>query len=450
MHGRSGTVAILLAAVALAVPGAACAADSVLTGAAAFGDWRQSDPGVTRLIRPADLPPPFATRSASNAPGLVAMPANATLKTLPGFTATLLASGFEQPRVVRTAPNGDLFVADSSANTIVVLRLDSAGKVAKRSVFASGLAQPYGIAFYPPGDQPAWVYVGNAGSVVRFPYRSGDLEASAPAETVLSGIPPFGHWTRDLAVAPDGKTLYLALGSGSNVGGDVRGLPEGGLAAWAASHPLGELWGPEEGRAAVVAFAPDGSNRRVYATGLRNCSGLAIEPATGDPWCVVNERDGLGDNLVPDYATRVGEGAWYGWPWYYIGANEDPRPPLKGQRPDLAGKATVPDVLFQAHSAPLGIAFYEGAMFPAEYKGSAFVALHGSWNRGQRTGYKIVRLLFDNGRPTGAYEDFVTGFVVSSDNVWGRPVGVAVAKDGALIVTEDGNGTVWRIAYEHR
>ena len=174
--------------------------------------------------------------------------------------------------------------------------------------------------------------------------------------------------------------------------------------------------------------------------------GLTIQPATGEPWCVVNERDGLGDNVPSDYATSVQQGHFYGWPWYYIGDNEDPRKPLKGQRPDLAGKVTVPDVLFQAHSAPLNIKFYDGNMFPADYKGDAFVAMHGSWNRGKRTGYKIVRLKFENGKPTGAYEDFMTGFVVSADQVWGRPVGLAVAKDGSLIVTEDGSGTIWRVA----
>jgi glucose/arabinose dehydrogenase len=196
----------------------------------------------------------------------------------------------------------------------------------------------------------------------------------------------------------------------------------------------------------VRAYDPDGKNGRVVATGLRNCSGMTVQPATGALWCVVNERDGLGDDVPFEYATSVKQGAFYGWPWHYIGDHEDPR--HAGERPDLAGKATVPDVLMQAHSAPLNIAFYEGGMFPAEYRGDAFVALHGSWNRGTRTGYKVVRLKFEDGRPTGAYQDFMTGFVVSDAAVWGRPVGVAVAKDGALIVTEDGSGTIWRVAYD--
>ena len=207
------------------------------------------------------------------------------------------------------------------------------------------------------------------------------------------------------------------------------------------------MWGPtaEEWRADVLAFDADGSHRRIFASGLRNCTAEAIAPATGALWCVVNERDGLGDDLPPDFATSVREGAFYGWPWYYIGNHEDPR--LKGQHPDLEGRVTIPDVLIQPHSAPLGITFYDGAQFPQDYRGDAFVTLRGSWNRARRTGYKVIRLRFANGRPTGEYEDFLTGFVVSDQAVWGRPVGIAVAHDGALLVSEDGNGTIWRIAY---
>lgn len=195
----------------------------------------------------------------------------------------------------------------------------------------------------------------------------------------------------------------------------------------------------------MLAFGPDGQNRQIFATGIRNCVGLAVEPKTGDLWCSTNERDGLGDNLPPDYLTRVGEGKFYGWPWYYIGDHEDPR--HKGERPDLAGKVTLPDVPIQPHSAPLEMAFYDGAMFPSEYRGSAFAALHGSWNRHFRTGYKVVRAILEHGVPTGEYEDFLTGFVTADGGVWGRPVGVAVAKDGALLVSEDGNGTLWRVSY---
>jgi glucose/arabinose dehydrogenase len=213
---------------------------------------------------------------------------------------------------------------------------------------------------------------------------------------------------------------------------------------WKATRPLGAAWDTEERRADVLTFDPDGKNEKVFATGLRNCSGLTIQPATGQLWCVVNERDLLGEETPFEYATSVRDGAFYGWPWYYIGGHEDPR--HKGERPDLNDKVTVPDVLMQAHTAPLQITFYEGAMFPADYKGSAFVTMHGSWNRGQRAGYKVVRLLFANGKPTGEVEDFMTGFVVSDRAVWGRPVGLAVAKDGSLFVSEDGSGTIWRVS----
>jgi glucose/arabinose dehydrogenase len=425
-------------------------ASDVLTGAAAFTDWTGSKPGVTRLIRPEDLPAPFVTKSASNAPGLAAMPEGARPEVPMGFKVDLVASGFEQPRVIRTAPNGDLFVADSEANQIHVLRMqDGSAAPAENSVFADGLNQPYGIAFYPLGPNPEWVYVANTDGVVRFPYKSGDLKASGKAETIVDGLPTGYHWTRDIAFSPDGSRMFVSVGSGSNIGEDVTGEPEGGIAQFAASHATGAMWGAELDRADVLSFNPDGSDRKVFATGLRNCSGMTVQPENNALWCVVNERDELGDNLPPDYATVVKEGQFYGWPWYYIGDHEDPRAPLKGQRPDLAGKVTVPDVLFQAHSAPLGITFYEGDMFPAEYKGDAFVTLHGSWNRGNRTGYKVVRMMVDDhGKPTGEYQDFMTGFVLSKDKVWGRPVGVTVAKDGALLVTEDGAGTIWRVAHE--
>ena len=439
--------------VSLVIAGSALAADQpVLKGPAAFGDWRADEPGVRRLIKAEDLPKPYATKSASNSAGLVDMPAGAKPRLPPGFSAELVASGIDNPRVVRIAPNGDLFVADSEANQVRVYRLtEGSAKPAEKSIFAGNLNQPYGIAFYPPGNDPQWVYVANSDSVVRFAYRNGELKASGEPETIVENIPANHHWTRDIAFSPDGKTLYLSVGSGSNVAEDMGKKPEGGLEAWVKSKPLGATWGAEEGRADVQAFDPDGKNGRIVATGLRNCSGMTVQPATGALWCVVNERDALGDNVPFDYATAVKEGAFYGWPWYYIGNNEDPR--HKGARPDLAGKADIPDVLMQAHSAPLNIAFYDGKDFPAdtgfpkEYRGDAFVALHGSWNRGNRTGYKIVRLLFKDGKPTGEYEDFMTGFVVSDGEVWGRPVGVAVASDGALIVTEDGNGTIWRVTY---
>ena len=255
---------------------------------------------------------------------------------------------------------------------------------------------------------------------MRFPYGSGDLTASAEPEQIVDRIPGLHHWTRDLVLSPDGKTMFLSVGSGSNIAMDMSREPMGGLDKWRKEQPLGAAWDTEEKRAAVLAFDPGGGNERIFAAGLRNCSGMTIEPASGQLWCVVNERDELGDNVPFQYATTVREGAFHGWPWYYPGGYEDPR--SKGERQDLAGDVTTPDVLMQAHSAPLNIAFYDGEDFPTDYRGDAFVTMHGSWNRGVRTGYKVVRLIFEDGKPTGEYEDFMTGFVVSDKQVWGRPV----------------------------
>jgi glucose/arabinose dehydrogenase len=353
--------------------------------------------------------------------------------------------------VLRVAPNGDVFVAASDAGKILVYRLTPGSATpAQSGVFASGLNEPYGMAFYPAGANPQWLYIANTDGVVRMPYHSGDLKASAAAQTLVEHLPTGHHWTRDIVFAPDGQHFYVSVGSGSNVAQQMGATPrgQGGLGAWVRDQPLGATWGDEARRADILVFDPLGHNERIFATGLRNPSGLTIDPATGGLWTVVNERDELGDNLPFDYATHVTEGAFYGWPWYYIGGHEDPR--HLGERPDLQARVTLPDVLFQAHSAPLQIVFYQGDNFPAEYRGDAFVALHGSWNRARRTGYKIVRLLFDkNGKPTGAYEDFMTGFVAGDNAVWGRPVGVAIAQDGALLVCEDGNGTIWRVAHRN-
>jgi glucose/arabinose dehydrogenase len=419
------------------VAGTALAAEAVLTGPAAFGDWRTDAPGVRRLIAPADLPPPYATRSAAN-PSQEAPRTDAVLPNAPpGFEVDLFAQRLEEPRVARTAPNGDVFVAESGAGRIRVFRPDPAGvSPVEGAVFAEGLLRPFGIAFYPSAD-PQWVYVGTSGAVVRFPYRSGDTKASGPAQTIAHLPVGGGHWTRDVAFSPDDKTMFVSVGSATN---DADGVPpDPGLT------PPGASGGVELDRADVLAFDPDGAHERIFATGIRNCSGLTVQPSSGALWCAVNERDGLGDNLPPDYAAHVVEGGFYGWPWRYIGDHEDPR--HEGQRPDLAGKAIVPEVLFQAHSAPLGITFYDGGQFPAEYKGDAFVAFHGSWNRTKRTGYKVVRLLMKDGNPTGAYEDFLTGFVADDQSVWGRPVDVAVTKDGALLVTDDEGGAIWRVRW---
>jgi glucose/arabinose dehydrogenase len=442
------TIAAALAIAALPMPALAQDAQAdVLTGEAAFGGWEQDHPGVRRHFTAEDLRP--VGGDTANFGNVVPMPEGAMPVVPEGFSVEMVASGLKTPRVIRRAPNGDLFVAESDANQIRVFRVpDDSAKPSEDSVFADGLNRPFGIAFYPAGDNPEWVYVANSDSIVRFPYKSGDLEASGEPETIVPKILWTHHWTRDILFGPDGK-LMLSVGSGSNVALDMFPMPlsEGGLEAWKKEKPLGAAWDTEEKRAAVLAYDADGGNEAIFATGLRNCSGMTVQPATGALWCVVNERDGIGDDTPFEYATAVQQGKFYGWPWYYIGDNEDPR--QTGKRPDLKGQVTIPDVLMQAHSAPLQIVFYQGNQFPAEYQGSAFVTLHGSWNRGKRTGYKVVRLLFDEaGKPTGVYEDFMTGMVISDADVWGRPVGVEVGKDGSLFVSEDGNGTIWRIAHE--
>lgn len=403
-------------------------AGRVQTGQGALGDWTTDAPGVRRHIKPADLPKPYATRSVDAGSRVAARPEGAWPQVPAGFKVEEYAKGLEGPRLIRTAPNGDLFVAESYAGRVRVLR-GAGGKAEVSEVFAAGLERPFGIAFYPPGPDPQYVYVANTGSVVRFPYRSGDLKARGEAETVVSNIPGGGqlrgggHWTRDVVFSPDGKRMFVSVGSRSNVSDDES----------------------ETRRARILEFTPEGKNERDYATGIRNAVGLAVNPQTGELWASVNERDELGDDLVPDYITRVREGGFYGWPWYYIGANQDPR--HEGAHPELRDKVVVPDVLIQSHSASLGMTFYTGAQFPKEYAGDAFASEHGSWNRARRTGYKVIRVPLRSGVPTGEYEDFMTGFVTPSGEVWGRPVGVAVGKDGALFVSDDGSNTIWRVSY---
>ncbi len=437
-----------LAAGLLGRPAAAAEAPgAVLTGADAFGDWRTDAPGVRRLIRPNDLPPPYASRSAGNSPDVVRRPEGALPRVPPGFSISLFAQGL-RPRLLRTAPNGAVFVAETNAGRIRILRAPAgAPQAASDSVFASRLDGPFGLAFYPPGPNPRYLYVGLGNQVVRFAYQPGDTVARGAPEVVVPELSRTtgGHSTRDIAFSADGRRMFVSVGSRSNVGEDIGRAPPGGLEAWQQHSPLGAAWGSETARADVLSYAPDGTDAHVFATGIRNCVGLAVQPETSDLWCSTNERDGLGDNVPPDYVTRVRAGAFYGWPWYYIGNHEDPR--HRGARPDLAGKMTDPDVLLQPHSASLQMAFYTGRQFPRAYWGDAFAAEHGSWNRGRRTGYKLVRIHLENGVPDGTYEDFLTGFVLDDDAVWGRPVGITVAADGALLVSEDGNGTIWRIAF---
>jgi glucose/arabinose dehydrogenase len=416
----------------------------LLEGTAAFGDWHADRPGMRRLIRPQDLPAPDTAQSARNVVRIVRRTNDQKPIVPNGFEVNLFASDLSAPRIIRVAPNGDVFAAESAAGRIRVLR-PNGNSAAQPTMFASGLVGPFGIAFYPPGPNPEWVYVGNTDSVVRFPYRNGDQTARGPAEVVVPHLPVGGHRTRDVVFSPDGRTMYVSVGSGSNVADDMDRLDPAQAQKWQSDHPLGATWGSEAGRADVLAFDPQGKNQRIFATGIRNCVGMAVAAASSTLWCSTNERDGIGDNVPPDYITRVRDGAFYGWPWYYIGAHEDPR--LAGARPDLKDKITIPDVLIQPHSASLGMTFYDAAQFPAEYRGNIFAAEHGSWNRSKRTGYKIIRVIVKDGAPTGEYEDFASGFVVSDSEVWGRPVGVAVDKDGALLVSEDANGTIWRISY---
>jgi glucose/arabinose dehydrogenase len=424
------------------------AAGKVRTGAAALDDWKGDAPGVRRHIQPSDLPAPAMAgsdpeASISKPAKVVEPPQGAAPKVPEGFAVQMFAGGFKQPRTLRMAPNGDIFLSESGTGRVLVFRPGAGGGPAKPQVFAENLERPYGIAFVPPAD-PRYVYVAAANQVVRYPYRSGAVKAAGPAEVVVPNIPTKRHWTRDLAVSRDGKRLFLAVGSASNMG--VNGMPEmppKDILQHEKTHGRGAAWGEEENRAAVRVFDPDGKKVRNYANGLRNCSGLAMQPGTDNLWCVVNERDHLGPNVSPDYMARVQEGGFYGWPWYYLGNREDPA--LKGERPDLKDEVRVPEVLIQAHSSALSVAFYDRDAFPAEYRGDAFVALHGSHSRPQMTGYKVIRVRMKEGKPTGEYEDFMTGFVLDNETVWGRPAGVAVTRDGALLVSDDANGTIFRV-----
>jgi glucose/arabinose dehydrogenase len=417
--------------------------------------WQDDAPGKVHRIDVAKLPAPFATESARQFPRVVAKPDAAKLQLPPGFKVDVFTSDVEGPRVMRVAPNGDIFVAEEKSGRVKVLRPSADGtSVASTSIFLSGLTQPYGIQFYPAGAEAQWVYVSEINRVMRYPYKAGDTKASGQGEVVVAQLAGSvgGHSTRDLAFSPDGKKMYVAVGSLSNVqeGGPKKSAAE--VKTWEAEHGLGAAWGDETNRADVLVFDV-GSNKpgKAYATGIRNCVALAVQPGTGDVWCTVNERDALGDNLVPDYSTRVREGGFYGWPWYYMGDHEDPR--HAGERPDLKGKTITPDVPYEAHSAAVGFAFYTAtsgaSAFPQEYVGDAFAVFHGSWNRADRTGHKVVRVRMQNGKPTGEYVDFLTGFVTADSQPWGRPACVTVAGDGALLLSDDGSNVIYRISYAH-
>ncbi|HEY0307055.1 MAG TPA: PQQ-dependent sugar dehydrogenase [Acidobacteriaceae bacterium] len=419
--------------VLLLLPAGTCAvAQQVLTGQSAFTDYTKEAPGVRRKLTAADLPKPFATPSVDVRNTPAARPANAWPAVPKGFKVELYASDIPAPRLIRTAPNGDLFVAASESNQILVFRgVTDKGKPKMISVFTTEVTQPFGINFYPKGPNPKYVYIGNTDSVVRFAYTNGDLKATGHAEK-LADIPGGGrlrgggHWTRDVVFSKDGEKMFVSVGSHSNVDD-------------ADTHP------EETHRANVLQFTPEGKFVKVYASGIRNCVGEAIHPVTGELWCSTNERDALGDNLVPDYVTHIEEDGFYGWPWWYMGPNQDPR--HAGKHPELKDKVITPDVLLQPHNASLQMTFLEGKQFPAQYGGDAFAAEHGSWNKRVKTGYELIRVPMKNGHATGEYEDFMTGFVTPEGNVWGRPVGVTEGADGSLFVTDDGSNSIWHIVY---
>ncbi len=424
------------------------------------GAWQNAAPGVAHHIAVGDLPPPYTTTSVDNSVQYVKPPGDADFKGTPaslavppGFTVKLFAKNLWNPRCLRVAPNGDIFLAETGGSRLHVFRAaDGADAPTIDQVYAAGLDQPFGVAFYPPGKNPQWLYVANNNAIVRFPYHNGDVKAAGAPEVVVPKLcdSPGGHSTRDIAFSRDGKRMFISVGSATDVGEGIESKTPEDIKAWEASHGPGAAWGAETNRADILVTDPEGKTPlRAFATGIRNGVGLAVNPTTGDLWTSVNERDGLGDNLVPDYITRVKEGGFYGWPWYYLGNFPEPR--WKGARPDLAGKGIVPDVLIQAHSASLEMCFYTAtggpAQFPPEYQGDVFAAEHGSYNRHNRTGYKVIRVRVKDGVPTGEYDDFLTGFIVDDTSAWGRPVGVAVAHDGALLVSEDDNSSLWRVAY---
>jgi glucose/arabinose dehydrogenase len=363
---------------------------------------------------------------------MIPRPPNAWPIAPKGFKVELYATGLDNPRLLRLAPNGDLFLAESETGKIKVFRgVTADGKPQQVSVFADGLHQPFGIAFYPSGPNPKYVYIGDTDGIVRFPYQSGDLKARGAAED-LAELPGGGrlrgggHWTRDLVFSKDGSKLLASVGSHSNVDDSD-------------THP------EEYHRADVLEFTPEGKFVKIYAWGIRNCVGEAVNPITGELWCSTNERDGLGNNLVPDYVTHVQEGGFYGWPWWYMGGHQDPR--HIGKHPELQSKVITPDIIVNPHFASLEMMFYQGSQFPSDYKGDGFACEHGSWNRAQRSGYEVIRLPMKNGHATGEYEDFLTGFTQGDGQVWGRPVGVAEATDGSLFVSDDGTRSIWHVIY---
>jgi glucose/arabinose dehydrogenase len=421
--------------------------------AATDQDWRKDKPGRMHHIVLADLPPPGATPSVRNRHQLVEKPSDAKLSLPPGFKIEVFSRDLQGPRRMLIAPNGDIFVSETPNGRISVLHQSADGASAdKPQVFASGLTSPHGMAWYPNATNPTWLYVAENNRVVRFAYQIGVTKALGPPE-VIAALPPGGsHFRRDITFSADGKRMYVSVPSASNVAEEMPRKTDNEIKEWEAKYGLGAAWGDQTDRATVLVYdvASKGPGTHL-ANGIRNCVGLTIQPQTNDLWCTTNERDQIGDELVPDYSTRVKEGGFYGWPWYYIGSNEDPR--HKDERPDLRGKVLTPDVLYKSHSAALTLMFYKAnkgsSAFPKEYVGEGFVTMHGSWNREQRTGHKIVRLRMKNGVPTGEYEDFLTGFIIDDKAVWGRPVGTVQLPDGSLLLSDDESNLIYRISYKH-
>jgi glucose/arabinose dehydrogenase len=385
----------------------------------------QEMPGKTFEIRPSDLPRPFATPSAGNSPDRVRRPAGAEPWVPPGYRANLFADNLDHARWLAVAETGEVFLAEPRAGKVTLLvDSDGDGRADKRSTYTDGHDAPHGLALH-----GGYLYVADLDGVWRYPWRSGSMKARAKGERITpSGAfgDPGGHWTRNIAIAPDGRRFYVAIGSEGNI--DEEPTP----------------------RATVKEFRIDGSGGRIFASGLRNPVGIAFHPDTRALYTVVNERDGLGDGLVPDYMTALKDGGFYGWPYAYIGPN--PQPDFADRRPDLVRRTIVPDVLFESHSAPMALLFAKGGDFPTDWQDDAFVAFRGSWNAAVPTGYKVVRVPFENGRPTGGYENFVTGFRLdepgrrTTARLWGRPVGLALARDGSLLIAVDVDHSIWRIS----
>ncbi|MBX3499214.1 MAG: PQQ-dependent sugar dehydrogenase [Alphaproteobacteria bacterium] len=404
-----------------------------LLGTAAYAqEERNLAPGTRIRIEAASMPAPFASPSVANPADRIRRPANATLRVPQGFTAQLWADNVGNARTIVFAANGDALIADSSAGHIGVLRdADRDGRAEQRSILVEGFERPFGLAIRPEG-----LYVADTAGVWRLDYQPGDLKARGkPVRLTPQGAlgPGTGHWTRSLAFHPDGERFYVSVGSRGNIGEEPSP------------------------RATIQEFRRDGSGQATFASGLRNAIGIAFYPGTPRLYAAVNERDGLGDELVPDYLTLVERNSFHGWPYAYVGGR--PQPGLAEKRPDLVARSVMPQLLIRSHSAPIHLAFYDGTLFPERYRGGAFMALQGSWNADKPRGYLLAFAPFVKDartgieKPAGDYEVFASGFWVSGSEratIWGKPAGVAVAPDGALFLSDDVGGTIWRFAPQGR